>query len=93
MNHKLSILFATLAGICFVGGLTILKTKGLFVWTDQKESYRCWIVLWLLRKTSYGGRDSSKRFLIIWGGLAFTVMTLKHDENDKESNDEQKFIE
>ena len=30
---------------------------------------------------------------LLFGGLAFTVMTLKHDENDKESNDEQKFIE
>ena len=30
---------------------------------------------------------------LLFGGLVFTVMTLKHDENDKESNDEQKFIE
>lgn len=30
---------------------------------------------------------------LLFGGLAFTVMTLKHDENDKESNHEQKFIE
>lgn len=30
---------------------------------------------------------------LLFGGLAFTVMTLKNDDNEKEHNDEQKFIE
>ena len=30
---------------------------------------------------------------LLFGGLAFTVMTLKSDENEKEHNDEQKFVE
>ena len=43
-------------------------------------------------ETSSCRRDSAKCFLIIWG-LSFTVMTLKHDENEKENKDEQRFIE
>ena len=32
--------------------------------------------------------------LMLFGGLAFTVMTLKHDgEEEKESKNEQRFIE
>lgn len=30
---------------------------------------------------------------LLFGGLAFTVMTLKQDENEKENKDEQRFIE
>ena len=30
---------------------------------------------------------------LLFGGLAFTVMTLKHGENEKENKDEQRFIE
>lgn len=30
---------------------------------------------------------------LLFGGLAFTVMTLKQDDNEKEHNDEKKFIE
>lgn len=30
---------------------------------------------------------------LLFGGLAFTVMTLKQDENEKENEDEQRFIE
>ena len=30
---------------------------------------------------------------LLFGGLSFTVMTLKHDENEKENKDEQRFIE
>ena len=30
---------------------------------------------------------------LLFGGLVFTVMTLKQDENEKENKDEQRFIE
>lgn len=30
---------------------------------------------------------------LLFGGLAFTVVTLKQDENEKENKDEQRFIE
>lgn len=45
------------------------------------------------KETSYCRRDSSKCFLIV-RGLAFTVMTLKHDEmEEKEITDEQRYLE
>ena len=43
MANKLSIIFTTLAGICFISGLAILKTKGLLcvdrVLSSKKKRY------------------------------------------------------
>ena len=38
MKDKLSIAFATLAGVCFISGLVILKTKGDDIFGKAREN-------------------------------------------------------
>ena len=77
MKDKLSLEFVTIAGVCFVSGLVVLKTKGddilerlerILSTIDNALSTRKkrHIVGWILMSVS-----------LLFGGLAITVVPLK----------------
>ena len=77
MKDKLSLSFVTIAGVCFVSGLVILKTK----WDDILER------LERILSTIDNALSTKKKrhivggilmsVLLLFGGLAITVVSLK----------------
>ena len=86
MGNKLSIIFATLTGLCFLSGLAILTTGDEGVSTDGENS-------------GYISHDSlntnKKRHIaggillsvsLLFAGLTFTVMTIKTEDIEDEKH-------
>ena len=85
MNNVLSYTFATLASICFVGGIAVLHGGRQVLRMDGLE-HLIYMIDQLLdtnRKRHITG-GNLLRVSALFGGLAATVMTLKTEEEEKD---------